>query len=170
MQINTCSQISRAVGYHASGYVSGLFYIDTTALIGRTVIYQVTLGYTILTVDTATLRSQGWSLCCAWIAVADCTITHLGVGIVDIDTSTMLWLVNRIVLILVASTLDGETFQIHVVRKSLAARQRSKPDYMSGTALYVPCFILLAPGGIIPVESVGFQDGFVFPSPWFQID
>ena len=147
-----------------------MFYIDTTALISRAVIYQVTLGHTVLTVDSATFWSQGWSLCRAWIAVADCTITHLGVGIVDIDTSAILWLVNRIVLILVAATLDGETFQIYVIRKSLAARQRGKPDYMRGTALYVPCFILLAPGCIIPVESVGFEDGFVFPTPWLQID
>ena len=34
----------------------------------------------------------------------------------------MLWLVNRIVLILVTATLDGETFQIYVVGESLAAR------------------------------------------------
>ena len=52
-QINARSLIGRAVGYHASGDEAGFVYIDTSALISRAVVYQVTFRLSVLAVDAA---------------------------------------------------------------------------------------------------------------------
>lgn len=53
IQIYTRSLIGRTVGYHASGDEASFVYIDTSALISRAVVYQVTFRLSVLAVDAA---------------------------------------------------------------------------------------------------------------------
>ena len=155
LQKNACSLIGRTVGYHASGDEAGFVYIDTSALVSRAVVYQVTFRLSVLAVDTATTRFDASDFFHTWVTESHGAVAHSCIRVVDINASTTAWGVFGFVRIVIFTSLNGEAFQIYFIRKCFFPWQGSKPYHMIGLAgLYVPSFITIVPAGI--VSSIEF--------------
>ena len=78
IQINARSLIGRTVGYHASGDEAGFVYIDTSALISRAVVYQVTFRLSLLAVDAAATWLDASAFFHARVAESHGAVAHSG--------------------------------------------------------------------------------------------
>ena len=167
LQINACSLIGRTVGYHTSGDETGFVNIDTSALVSRAVVYQVTFRLSVLAVDTATTRFDTSDFFHTWVTESHGAVAHSCIRVVDINASTTAWGVFGFVRIVIFTSLNGEAFQIYFIRKGFFFWQRSKPYHVVGPAvLYVPGFVLVVPFCVF--ASLKFRtsdDGFLLPSP-----
>ena len=166
-QINARSLIGRTVGYHTSGDEAGFVYIDTSALVSRAVVYQVTFRLSVLAVDTATTRFDASDFFHALVTESHGAVAHSCIRVVDINASTTAWGVFGFVRIVIFTSLNGETFQINFIRKGISFWQGGKPYHVVGPAvLYVPGFVRVVPFCVF--ASFKFRtsdDGFLLPSP-----